>query len=161
MEIQNPENTYRAERRSLTPTAPVFELHSAEEEPYECRHFMNRLRKVLHILLLILALIICNCGGGGGGSPSGGGGTISLAWDATTTKTDGSPLADTDLAGYRVYYGTSPGTYTQSIYVGNVTSYTLTGLVPGQIYYITVAAIDTANPPDESAPSNEVSGAAK
>ena len=120
---------------------------------------MNRSRKNFHIFLIILALIICNCGGGGGGG--GGGGTISLAWDATTTKNNGSPLTDTDLAGYRVYYGTSAGIYTQSIYVGNVTTYTLTGLVAGQTYYINVTAIDTANPPDESAPSNEVSGAAK
>ena len=42
-------------------------------------------------------------------------GTVSLAWD---------PVADTDLAGYRVYYGTAPGNYTQSVDVGNVTSTT-------------------------------------
>ncbi|TMH89306.1 MAG: hypothetical protein E6H42_17510, partial [Betaproteobacteria bacterium] len=47
--------------------------------------------------------------------------SASLAWDAVTTPT---------LAGYRVYFGTAPGTYLQSlgqgISVGNVTAYTLT-----------------------------------
>lgn len=33
-----------------------------------------------------------------------GTGTATLSWEAPTTNTDGKPL--TDLAGYRIYYGT-------------------------------------------------------
>src|SRR3990172_7689128 len=32
-----------------------------------------------------------------------------LSWDAVTTNADGTPI--TDLAGYRVYFGTSSGIY--------------------------------------------------
>src|SRR5204862_401107 len=76
--------------------------------------------------------------------------SASLALDAVTTPT---------LAGYRVYFGTAPGTYLQSlgqgISVGNVTAYTLTGLASGSQYYFAVTAFDTVGV--ESPYSNEVS----
>jgi hypothetical protein len=67
---------------------------------------------------------------------------VTLAWDAPTANVDGSPL--TDLAGYRIYFGqTSPLTVANStsIYVGNVTSYTISTLEPGT-YYFAVSALD-------------------
>ena len=120
-------------------------------------------REIITIFLggifLILVLILGGCGGRGGGNSSETGGTISLAWDAPTTNVDGSPL--TDLAGYWIYYGTSPGSYTQQTYVGNATTYILNNLTKGQEYYTVVTTIDTSNPPNESGYSNEVSGTAK
>jgi len=64
-----------------------------------------------------------------------------------------------NLSGYRIYYGTAPGTYLQSagqgLNAGNVTTYTVTGLSSGTRYYFAVAAYDvTSN--DESTYSNEV-----
>src|SRR5712692_1984665 len=76
--------------------------------------------------------------------------SASLAWDAVTAP---------NLSGYRVYFGTAPGTYLQplgqGISVGNVTAYTLTGLASGSLYYFAVTAFDTLGM--ESAYSNEVS----
>ena len=113
------------------------------------------------VIFLILVLILGGCGGGGGGaSTSGGGGgagTIKLAWDAPTTNSDGSPL--TDLAGYYVYYGTASGVYGPAVDAKTVTTYTLTGLTPGQTYFIAVTAYDTSQ--NQSQLSNEVSGVAK
>jgi len=126
-------------------------------------------KQLFSILLLLLFLIIVGCGAGSGdsggtvgspGSPGGlgsSGGTVSLAWDRPTTNADGSPL--TDLAGYKIYYGTASGTYGYSIDVGNVTTYTLTGLAQGQTYYIAAAAYDTSS--NQSGFSNEVSGVAR
>jgi hypothetical protein len=75
-------------------------------------------------------------------------GTVSLAWDS---------VADTDLAGYRIYYGTSPGVYTQSVDVGNVTQTTISGLTDCANYYFGVKAYDTAA--NESTNySNEIQG---
>jgi hypothetical protein len=62
-------------------------------------------------------------------------GTASLAWD---------PVPDTDVAGYRVYYGTSPTAYTSSVDVGNVTQTTISGLTDCTTYYFGVKAYDTA-----------------
>jgi hypothetical protein len=77
-------------------------------------------------------------------------GTVSIAWD---------PVADTDLAGYRVYSGTSAGNYSQSVDVGNVTATTL-DLADCQTWYIAVKAYDAAG--NESLEySNEISGWAR
>jgi hypothetical protein len=46
------------------------------------------------------------------------------------------------LSTYRVYYGTTPGVYTNQIDVGLVTSYTLADLQPTEYYFVLVA-IDT------------------
>ena len=58
-------------------------------------------------------------------------GQVPLAWNATTTHTDGTPA--TNLAGYQLYYWQGNGS-PQSVDVGNQTTYTLTGLVDGQTY---------------------------
>lgn len=114
---------------------------------------MERLRSFRFILLVLGSSFFLSCsaavssGGGSssgssGGSGSGSGSTtysVQLSWTAPTTNSDATPL--TDLTGYRVYYGTSTGTYTQNIDVGNVTTYNLTGLALGT-YYFTVRAYD-------------------
>jgi fibronectin type 3 domain-containing protein len=75
--------------------------------------------------------------------------SASLTWDAVTAPT---------LSGYRVYFGTAPGTYLQSpgqgFSVGNVTDYTMIGLASGSRYYFAVTAFDTLGV--ESPYSNEV-----
>jgi hypothetical protein len=70
---------------------------------------------------------------------------LTLAWD---------PNTEADLAGYKIYYGTASGVYGSPINVGNVTTYTLTGLIQGQTYFITATACDTSN--NESGYSNEL-----
>ncbi len=120
--------------------------------------------KFLSALVISLFLIITACGGGGGGSSTGpsastagstGGpavadaGVIKLAWD---------PNTETDVAGYKVYYGTSSGNYENAVDIGNSTEYLLSGLSKGQTYYIVVTAYDTAS--NESGFSNEVTGSA-
>src|SRR5881296_1937266 len=73
---------------------------------------------------------------------------VTLAWDANT---------DPDLAGYKLYYGLSSGSYQSSVDVGNVTSYTLSGLLDGRIYYFAATAYNLSVA--ESGFSNEVSKA--
>jgi hypothetical protein len=52
-----------------------------------------------------------------------------------TENTDGSVL--TNLAGYTVYYGTSPGSLTQSVKITNagLTAYTMSNLPSGTWYF--------------------------
>ncbi|MBI4768085.1 MAG: FG-GAP repeat protein [Deltaproteobacteria bacterium] len=70
---------------------------------------------------------------------------ITLTWD---------PNSEPDLAGYEIYYGTSSGNYQWNIDVGNVSSYTLTGLNTGITYYAAATAYNTTGM--ESGYSNEV-----
>lgn len=71
-------------------------------------------------------------------------GSARLSWSAPTTNVDGTPL--TDLAGYRIYYGRSSGSYSSSITISNpaATTYTIQGLTAGT-YYAVVRAFDSSN----------------
>src|SRR3989475_8131736 len=73
---------------------------------------------------------------------------VTLAWDANT---------EPDLAGYKLYYGSSSRSYQLSVDVGNRTSYTLSGLLEGQTYYFAATAYNLSQ--NESGFSNEVSKA--
>lgn len=52
------------------------------------------------------------------------------------------PSQDIDVAGYKVFYGTSFGEYTNVCDVGNTTQYTITGLSPINTYYFTATVYD-------------------
>ena len=62
-------------------------------------------------------------------------GGAELSWTPPTQNTDGSSL--TNLAGYRIAYGTSPAALTQSVQVANsgITRYTFDNLSPGTYYF--------------------------
>ena len=63
------------------------------------------------------------------------------------------PNTESDLAGYKVYYGNSSGNYDTNVDVGNQTSYTFSGLVSAKTYYIVATAYDTSG--NESTYSDE------
>lgn len=63
--------------------------------------------------------------------------------------------SESDLAGYRVYQGTTAGSYGPAIDVGNSATYITSNLQPGLTYYFAVTAHDTSG--NESPPSDEVS----
>lgn len=71
-------------------------------------------------------------------------GSATLSWSPPTTRTDETPL--TDLAGFHIYYGTSQGSYPNSITVANpsLTTYVVDGLPGGTTYYFVATAYDTS-----------------
>lgn len=81
-------------------------------------------------------------------------GSATLNWVPPTQNTDGTAL--TNLAGYRIYYGTSASSLTQSVQVANagLASYMLQNLSPAT-YYFAVSAYATTGA--ESARSNVIS----
>jgi hypothetical protein len=78
-------------------------------------------------------------------------GRATLSWTAPTENTDGSTLSN--LAGYRIRYGTSAGALTQTIVISNasVTTYVVEDLAPAT-WYFAVTAVTSAGA--ESAYSN-------
>lgn len=73
-------------------------------------------------------------------------GVVTLAWNANT---------ESNLAGYRLLYGTAPGTYPNTIDAGKTTTATATGLNTGTVYYFAVVAYNSAG--QTSTPSAEIS----
>ena len=75
------------------------------------------------VTTLLLSLVV--------GARVAGAGTISIAWD---------PNVEVDVQGYRVYIGTQSGVYSQSVDVGNTTTFTFNNAADGQRYCFAVAA---------------------
>jgi hypothetical protein len=78
-------------------------------------------------------------------------GSVTLSWTPPTQNSDGSAL--TNMAGYKVHYGTSAGNLTQTIQVANpgLTTYVLTNLSSATWYFGVSAYTSTGT---ESALSN-------
>jgi hypothetical protein len=86
--------------------------------------------------------------------PTPASGAATLSWAAPDQNTDGSAL--TNLAGYRIYFGTSANDLNQVIDIANVglTTYVVDDLSTGT-YYFSIRAYNTTGV--ESALSNIVS----
>lgn len=110
------------------------------------RIFQN---KVVWKSLVVLYFILCS----GINRNIAIAGELILTWDTPTSNEDGSPL--TDLAGYKLYYGTSSGVYGMVLDIGNSITYTISDLEEGKTYYCAVTAYDSGG--NESNFSNEVS----
>jgi len=106
--------------------------------------------------LLALAFVVVGCSATIGGCVlirgSAGDGVLDATWTTPTTNTDGSFL--TDLASYRVYYRTKippcPGgpfltvaSSTARPAPNQTVSVRLTGLTPGQLYYVAVSVVNS------------------
>jgi hypothetical protein len=72
--------------------------------------------------LLILAVLITSVQAAG---------SVTLAWDRSS---------DTNITGYKVYYGGASGTYTNTVNAGSATNATVSGLVQGTTYYFAATA---------------------
>ena len=82
-------------------------------------------------------------------------GTLTLSWTPPTESADGSQL--TDLAGYRIRWGTQSGNRPNLDQVDNpgLASFVIEGLAPGS-YFFVVSAFDSSN--NEGSMSNEANG---
>lgn len=74
---------------------------------------------------------------------------------ASSLKISWNPNTESDLGGYRVYYGNAARDYDYALNVGSSTSVTIDGFLEGYTYYIAVTAYDYSG--NESSFSREVS----
>jgi hypothetical protein len=71
---------------------------------------------------------------------------IELSWNAAVS---------TNVAGYKVYYGTQSESYSNSVVAGNTTNITISGFCPGKTYYFSATTYDSAG--NESSFASETS----
>lgn len=94
------------------------------------------------VVIVAITVILCAC-------LQLAAGDVSLAWDPSTSE---------GVVGYKVYYGSTSGSYDSFRTVTGQSSYTITDLSEGT-YYFAVTAFDTSG--NESGYSNEVSTVVK
>jgi hypothetical protein len=70
--------------------------------------------------------------------------SFTLSWTAPTQNEDGTAL--TDLAGYRIYYGTTTGKYSETIVLQSpgVSSYVIENLTAGK-YYLVMTSVNASD----------------
>jgi hypothetical protein len=108
---------------------------------------MARYGSKILFLLLFLAVIsaliplLTACGSSAAVGLKGSA-SVTLSWVAPEFNEDGSPL--TNLAGYRIYYGETSGTYTDSVTIlGKTSSTTVIGNLPnGSTIHFVVTAFN-------------------
>jgi hypothetical protein len=74
---------------------------------------------------------------------AGTGGALEATWEEND---------ESDLAGYRLMWGTTSGIYADSLLVGRVSHQRITGLIDGTRYYATMTALDSAGHESGQAP---------
>jgi hypothetical protein len=71
-------------------------------------------------------------------------GFASLSWQAPSKRVDGQSLSMSEIAGYRIYYGTSSGDYDSVLPVDDPYTFTIQiDALPAGNYYFVMTAVDT------------------
>jgi len=108
--------------------------------------YLYLVKNAFRMILLGATLIAPSFGASAGNTPAIRSSTVTLTWDK-------SP--DRSVKGYRLHCGLTSGrNYSRFVDVGNVTTYTLSNLIPGKTYYCVVTAYNASG--KESGPSNEI-----
>lgn len=116
-----------------------------------CLHIYDFSRlKCLFTLVLISSLVACSGGDGGTGysngtisNPNGTSPALGLTWVAPSERVDNTGLSLSEIAGYRIYYGTEAGNYQNQFVVndGSAEQAQIVG-VPSGVYYLVMTTID-------------------
>ena len=126
--------------RSAPQTNSELRIRHASEKTQPSVLSTKRLSFLMIILLLPCTVYLVPC------TAVAEAATVTLEWD---------PNTEPELAGYKIYWGTSSGNYTSSKDVGNTTTCTITGLDEGKTYYFAATAYDASS--NESDYSDQIS----
>lgn len=108
-------------------------------------------KSFLVLLTFLLFLFLSACSGGGGDAAAG------LTWSVPTEREDGSVLAFSEIAGYRIYYGLESGIYTGKIDINNhTTTQAQLSSLPSDKYFVVITTIDTDGRESVFSPEVEV-----
>lgn len=125
----------------------------------------RKMVKLQLVVYLSLSMILSACGGGGGsftssnadssqtgsntGSNTGsteptGNSKATISWSIPSARESGAGLSMGEIAGYKIFYGSTQGSLYSVIDVANAstTSYELTNLVSSTKYYFQITAYD-------------------
>ena len=95
-----------------------------------------------YLLALSVVLFLVACSGGDGGSVVRSSPTLS--WVAPSEREDGTGLGLSEIASFRIYYGTESGNYSETISIDDhsATQVKIAG-IPSGTYYAVMTTVDT------------------
>ncbi|NOQ88440.1 MAG: hypothetical protein GQ550_05895, partial [Gammaproteobacteria bacterium] len=69
---------------------------------------------------------------------------IDLSWVAPVEREDNAPISPSEIAGFKIYYGSAQGQYSNSVTIddGSATDYTFQNFTAGT-YYFVITTLDT------------------
>jgi Fibronectin type III domain len=108
------------------------------------KRYLSLVKNTFWVTLLVAGLSAPSFGQSAGNTPALAASTVTLSWDKSPGRA---------VKGYRLRYGTASRSYSETIDVGNVTTYTISNLIAKKRYYFVVTAYNAAG--KESPPSNE------
>ena len=84
---------------------------------------------------------------------------INLSWAAPVEREDNAPISLSEIAGFKVYFGTVQGQYTNNIVIndGSAVGHTLTSLPVGDTYYFVLTTLDTEGRESQFSPEVVIS----
>ena len=96
------------------------------------------------LIIATLTSLLIGCGSSGGSGGSSGSGNARVSWMPPTENTDGTTLG-ADLAGYRIYYGTSSSDYSDTLEIDNpgLSSFVVEGL-EDETWCFVMTAVNTS-----------------
>jgi hypothetical protein len=107
---------------------------------------MNLAYKVILISLLIT---LQSCGGGNSGGGTISSTNITINWDAPNKKVNGSDIQPSELVKYRLYYGNSATSLSNSVEfdgLANPNSYTVAksslSFISSNVYYLALSVVN-------------------
>lgn len=98
----------------------------------DCTHWTHAL-----ILPLVLFLTACSAGGSGEG-------VADLRWVVPVEREDGTGLSPSEIAGFRIYYSTESGHYSNAVVIDDhtATQAMLDDVLSGT-YFVVMTTVDT------------------
>ena len=115
--------------------------------------FRTRLSSVLLAIFVTAQLTACSTEDNPGGTTS----LASMQWVAPSEREDNSPISLAEIAGYRIYYGDTQGSYPHQLEINDAYDVDVNSAelqLASGVYYVVVTAMDADG--RESAFSQEV-----
>lgn len=93
-----------------------------------------------YLLALSLIFPLVGCSGGDGSSSNS---SPRFSWVAPSERSDGAALSLSEIAGFRIYFGTESGGYSNTIDIDSDETQVIFDGVPSGVYYVVMTTIDS------------------
>jgi fibronectin type 3 domain-containing protein len=104
------------------------------------------LSRLKFLFILVISFVLSACAGGSGSSGSAPPeilNILGITWTEPVEREDVTPLSPSEIAGYRMYYGSESGDYQNQLDIdAGTTNAEVIDLLAGT-YYVVVTAVDT------------------